>query len=76
MKTIQVTIDEPLLARLDVEVGRARVPRALFIRSVIEQELERLETIEKVRIHQEAYTRMPQTDDEFLPTDPTLWEAM
>ena len=63
MKTIQVTIDEPLLLRLDDHVRCARVPRAMFIRAAVERELERVETEEHVRTYLESYARaVPEGD--------------
>jgi metal-responsive CopG/Arc/MetJ family transcriptional regulator len=77
MKTIQMTIDEPLLARLDQAAAADHVARSALIRVAVERELERIEIQEKIRRHQEAYARMPQSGDDLdWPVDPEMWDNL
>jgi metal-responsive CopG/Arc/MetJ family transcriptional regulator len=68
MKTIQITIDEPLLARLDCAVAQEGSARSAFIRRAVERALFAAEEAERERQHREAYLRVPQSDDDLLPT--------
>ena len=67
MKTIQVTIDEPLLLRLDEQARCDKVARALFIRRAVEQRLDRLDLEEKLRKHQAAYAQPATAESEEWP---------
>ena len=64
MKTIQMTIDEPLLKRLDHFAGEQQTSRSALIRDAVEACLRKLEIKEKERIDREAYLRRPQDPDE------------
>ena len=67
MKTIQVTIDEPLLARLDEAAATDQVPRSGLIRSAVAQLLLDRELTELERRDEEAYRLCPDDDDEIAP---------
>lgn len=64
MKTIQITIGDELLARLDQQTGAARVARSAFIREAVEHELERGKIRAMIARHAEGYRRMPQEGDD------------
>lgn len=68
MKTIQMTIDEPLLKAVD-RLSRARkTTRSALIRYAVEAELER-ERIRAEARHAEGYARKPVAKGEF-----DVWE--
>ena len=81
MKTIQVTIDEPLLHRLDERSRREKLARSAWIREVIEDALWERDLDELNRQDREAYAAMPQTGEEvneWLPVqawDDDEWES-
>lgn len=70
MKTIQVTIDEELLERLDRQLAGASKARSAFIRAAIERELRRAEICEMERRWKESYARQPADSDEL-----EAWES-
>ena len=64
MKTIQVTIDEPLLLRLDKRARCEDFVRSAWIREVIADALWERDLAELNKQDREAYAAMPQTDEE------------
>ena len=70
-RTIQMTIDEDLLAEVDGATRELDTTRSALIRSSLMQFLEALRVRRLERQHREAYERLPQTDDELAP-----WEAV
>ncbi|MGH2609758.1 MAG: ribbon-helix-helix domain-containing protein [Tepidiformaceae bacterium] len=64
MKNIQMTIDEPLLERMDEAAERLKMARSAFIREAVEKRLDDLQEAEWDRQHREAYERMPLTAEE------------
>ena len=64
MKTIQMTIDEPLLEQLDEEATRENMARSAFIRMALQRELRRRSQAELERQDAEAYRLQPQTAEE------------
>jgi metal-responsive CopG/Arc/MetJ family transcriptional regulator len=65
MKTIQMTIDEPLLKAVDRASKARKTTRSAFIRYAVEAELQR----ERLRVeetrHAQGYARQPAIKDEF-----------
>jgi metal-responsive CopG/Arc/MetJ family transcriptional regulator len=65
MKTIQMTIDERLLALVD-EASRARkTSRSAFIRDALEAEIRRQRVREQEARHADGYARKPVAPGEF-----------
>ena len=64
MKTIQMTIDEPLLKQLDEEASRENIARSALIRIALAAELRRRREAEMDRRHADAYRLHPQTPEE------------
>lgn len=64
MKTIQVTLDEPLLEDVDQVVTQLQTTRSAFVRDVLQIALRRLriQAMEQQQI--DAYQYQPQTDEE------------
>lgn len=77
MKTIQVTIDEELLERLDRQLAGASKARSAFIRAAIERELRRAEICEMERRHRSGYLRLPARPGEFdFTPDQSFWDEL
>jgi metal-responsive CopG/Arc/MetJ family transcriptional regulator len=65
VKTIQMTIDEPLLAEVDQVVQDLGTTRSAFIRHALQFALRQHKIQEMERKHEEGYTRHPGKPDEF-----------
>jgi hypothetical protein len=70
MKTIQMTIDEELLNRVDRAIETLGMPRSAFIRRALELALRELSISEMERRHIEGYQRYP-----ILPGEFDIWES-
>ena len=70
MKTIQMTIDEPLLAKVDQMIQTLNMTRSAFIREALELALRRQAMAELERKHAEGYARHPVEPGEF-----DVWEG-
>ncbi len=77
MKTIQITIDEDLLERLDRRLcGRSKA-RSAFVRAAIERELRRAEVAEMEEQWRDGYLRLPVKPGEFDYTpEEAFWEEL
>lgn len=65
VKTIQMTIDEPLLKAVDRASKARKTTRSAFIRSAVEAELDREQArVEEAR-HADGYSRKPAAKGEF-----------
>lgn len=69
MKTIQMTIDEPLLAEVDRLIQTLQTTRSAFIREALELALQRHAIAELERKHAEGYRQHPVKPGEF-----DVWE--
>jgi len=65
MKTIQMTIDEPLLAEVDRTVQDLNTTRSAFIRNALEMALRHHRIFEMEKAHAAGYTRHPVEPGEF-----------
>jgi len=65
MKTIQMTIDEPLLEAVDRVVERRRTTRSAFVRQALEAALERDRLAAMEDQHARGYAKHPVNDQEF-----------
>ena len=70
MKTIQITIDEELLERVDSATQLQRVARSQFIRTALKDALRRLAIEELEQKQAEGYRLAPVTPGEF-----DIWES-
>jgi len=73
LKTIQITVPEQLLVRIDEFVANAKMTRSGFIRRAVEEELRRARIAEMERLDREAYERQPVTEKEL--EELALWES-
>ncbi len=65
MRTVQMTLDEPLLQRVDEAASLLKTSRSAFTRKALQDALQQLATREKERVHQEGYERYPVQAGEF-----------
>jgi metal-responsive CopG/Arc/MetJ family transcriptional regulator len=70
-RTIQMTLDDALLAEVDVATRELHTTRSALIRSALARFLDDLRIRRLERQHREAYERMPQTEDEVA-----FWEGI
>ncbi|MCB0153182.1 MAG: ribbon-helix-helix protein, CopG family [Anaerolineae bacterium] len=70
MKTIQMTIDEPLLAKVDEAIQSLKTTRSAFIREALELALRRYQILEMEQRHAEGYANRPIEPGEF-----DFWES-
>jgi len=69
MKTIQMTINEPLLEEVDHVIRDLKTTRSAFIRSALQLALRRHAVSRLEQQHTEGYTRHPIAPGEF-----DIWE--
>ena len=65
MKTVQMTLDEKLVAAVDKAAKKIGTTRSAFTRAALRQALERLKTQGLERRHRVGYARKPVRGDEF-----------
>lgn len=65
MKTIQMTIDDDLLAEVDRVTQALQTTRSAFIRSALQLALRHYATLEKEQRHRQGYARHPVAPGEF-----------
>jgi CopG family transcriptional regulator / antitoxin EndoAI len=70
MKTIQMTIDEALLAQVDQATNALQTTRSAFIRSALQLALHQYAMQQLERQHAEGYARFPVQPGEF-----DIWES-
>jgi metal-responsive CopG/Arc/MetJ family transcriptional regulator len=74
MKTIQMTIDEPLLAEVDQIIEKMDTTRSAFIRDALRLALRQHKTKEMEQKHAEGYDRYPVVQGEFdIWEDEQIW---
>jgi metal-responsive CopG/Arc/MetJ family transcriptional regulator len=74
MKTIQMTIDEGLLAEVDEAIRAMDTTRSAFIRQALTVALKRRRIAELERRHAEGYARFPVQPGEFdVPETSLAW---
>ena len=65
MKTIQITIDETLLLKVDQVTQRKKITRSQFIRIALEDALQHMVIEELEQKQAEGYRRQPVSSGEF-----------
>lgn len=70
MKTIQMTMDEDLLNRVDQAITELNTTRSAFFRESVQYYLQRLRTKKLEKKHREGYLKHPVNTGEF-----DVWEA-
>jgi len=69
MKTVQMTLDEELLAAVDKMVRKLKTTRSAFTRKALMDAIERLNVNRLEQKHIQGYTQHPVAKDEF-----SVWE--
>jgi len=64
MKTIQITIDEPLLEEVDRLTAKLHSNRSAFFRDAAQRAVQRHRIANLEEQHRRAYERRPQTREE------------
>jgi metal-responsive CopG/Arc/MetJ family transcriptional regulator len=72
MKTIQMTIDEPLLIEVDRASQALKTNRSEFIREALKFALQRQKILDLERSHAEGYARHPVQPQEFAIAETDL----
>jgi metal-responsive CopG/Arc/MetJ family transcriptional regulator len=76
VKTIQMTIDEPLLVEVDQMIQALNTTRSAFIREALELALKRHAIADMEKKHAEGYARHPVEPGEFdVWEDEQAWGA-
>jgi predicted transcriptional regulator len=70
MKTIQITIDEALLLKVDQATHLKKIARSLFIRKALEDFIQKMAMEELEQKQAEGYRRQPVISGEF-----DIWES-
>ena len=70
MKTVQMTLDEDLVATVDRVTKRLGTTRSAFTRKALKMALREVQMSELERKHREGYRRKPVKRGEF-----DIWEA-
>jgi predicted transcriptional regulator len=65
MRTVQMTLDAELVAKVDREARRLGVTRSAFARRALQGELERLHVEDLERRHRDGYREQPVRRGEF-----------
>ena len=65
MKTIQMTIDEPLLQKVDLAIHNLETSRSAFIREALKLALQRYEILKLEERHAKGYAKYPVEKGEF-----------
>ena len=74
MKTIQMTIDEPLLRKVDLVIHNLEISRSAFIREALKLALQRYEIRKLEKRHAEGYANYPVEKGEFdIWQDEQVW---
>ena len=74
MKTIQMTIDEPLLAEVDQAIKALDTTRSAFIRQALQLALQRYKIVEMEKKQAEGYVKYPVEPGEFdIWQDEQMW---
>jgi len=69
MKTIQMTLDEDLLNRVDKAIQELNTTRSALIRESVQYYLERLRIKKLEKKHRDGYLKQPVATEEF-----DVWE--
>jgi metal-responsive CopG/Arc/MetJ family transcriptional regulator len=71
MRTVQMTLDEKLVADVDKAAKRLKTSRSAFTRDALRDALGKLRTKDLERQHRDGYTRKPVRRGEF-----DAWESV
>jgi metal-responsive CopG/Arc/MetJ family transcriptional regulator len=74
MKTVQMTLDEDLIAQVDRAARRLKTTRSAFTRQALREALKQITTLQREAQHRRGYTAQPVEADEFSGwADEQVW---
>ena len=74
MKTIQMTLDEELIRKLDYVVKKLKTTRSAFTRNALREALTKVKEREMEYQHRKGYRKKPVKQDEFgIWEDEQVW---
>jgi metal-responsive CopG/Arc/MetJ family transcriptional regulator len=62
MKTVQMTVDEPLLVAVDALIQKTGETRSAFVRTALHAELKRRRNQHLEAMHRQSHLEQPDTD--------------
>lgn len=62
--TVQIVLDDTLLAEIDAAASKSAVNRSEFVRESLREKLHRLRSAELERMEKEGYERIPDDPEE------------
>jgi metal-responsive CopG/Arc/MetJ family transcriptional regulator len=65
MKTVQMTLDEDLLVRVDRAARRLKTTRSEFTRQALREALDHITTLQREAQHRRGYASHPVDEGEF-----------
>jgi len=65
MVTVQMTLDEKLVKRVDLLANKLRTSRSAFAREALKDAIKKYQTVELEQKHKKGYSRKPVTKGEF-----------
>jgi metal-responsive CopG/Arc/MetJ family transcriptional regulator len=65
MKTVQMTLDDDLVRRVDRVAKELHTSRSAFTREALREALGRYSVAQQEKRHRQGYERQPVADDEF-----------
>jgi len=65
MKTVQMTLDEELIERVDRAARRLKTTRSAFTREALNEALNHITTLQHEAQHRRGYEAAPEGKDEF-----------
>ena len=74
MKTVQITMDDGLVERVDRRAKALGATRSAFIRKALREALARCEEADQEERHRAGYRRLPPPTQEFwIPNEDRAW---
>lgn len=74
MKTVQMTLDEDLIERVDRAARRLKTSRSAFTREALQEALKHIQTMQREAQHRRGYAAHPVENDEFSGwADEQVW---
>jgi metal-responsive CopG/Arc/MetJ family transcriptional regulator len=65
MKTVQMTLDEDLIERVDRAIRELKTTRSAFTREALNEALNHITTLQHEAQHRRGYEAAPESKDEF-----------
>jgi len=70
MRTIQMTLDDELVAAVDVVIKQLKITRSAFARKALKEAVRQVNIAQLEKIHKKGYERRPVGKTEF-----SVWES-